>query len=329
MELFITDEEYRARPEYSQSLVKEVLKKTPKVFDYEVRNRKPASKFMDFGSMLHCKLLEPHLFDSRYKVFDVEEFIDDHCEMFYSDHKKTTKAYKAELQTFKEEGTKWFIVENEDYKTWEKSSSPKLTTLYKQCKAQFAVLYPDIQIVEKEVYNSVLEAEKSAREYLPMFEKVGKDDSIKTEFAIANKIFGHPFKGKLDLIDLYSRIILDVKNTVDSLDDETLEKHVLKWDFPIQASGYCELAKEEYGGDWTFIFCMVNSFPPYECRLISMSDELTHDKMVIGREYLKEGLEKLELWSNNDPSFYRMSPYINDSVPPWYRKKYRETGENV
>lgn len=290
MELHISEKEYRERPEPSQSLIKDILDKTPKKFDWYKKNPKPPTKDMEFGTLLHCKLLEPEKFDQKYAVFRPDESLFYKPDGSMYTNVKATKGYK--------EAFKSFVEENED----------KI-------------------IVDPTVMDNIEKATMSARSYSPILNFIKKKD-IHTELAIVNELEGVPFKGMFDLIDLGRDVIIDIKKTSESLDDDTLHRHIMKWNFPIQAAAYLDLARNEYGREFTFVFLMINDTDPFECRYVSMNDELTPEMLAWGRENIRIGLEKWKMWKNNDPEFYRMRQFVCDDLPPWFSGKYKQMNED-
>jgi len=189
----------------------------------------------------------------------------------------------------------------------------KASKEYKDIVAKLKHDNPDAELIDNSELAEVLEASKSIYSRLS-----GIILSSDTETAIINELHGEQCKGKVDIINFEQKIIADIKTTSDELTDESIKRHIYKWDFPIQAAFYCDLAKKEFGIDFTFMFCLVSSKPPYHSRLVICSDQLTPDFMNRGRYKIEEGVTLWKLYKSKSQSFYQSTHIFPDDVPAWY-----------
>lgn len=138
---------------------------------------------MDFGSAVHCKLLEPQKFDSRFAVAQTK-------------FDRRTKAGKEAAEAFEKEHAGKIVLTSDD--------GSRLSRIVESCLA--------IPIV---------------KEALTTFEK-------EKELDLGD------FKGKLDLVDLKNRVIIDVKTTRDATAREFVSQSLsLRYD--IQLFHYAQL----------------------------------------------------------------------------------------
>ena len=68
----ISDREYFDRPEINQSMIKDVLKMTPRDFSHHQYADRDVTPNMMFGTLVHCMLLEPEEFKNRYAIFNFD-----------------------------------------------------------------------------------------------------------------------------------------------------------------------------------------------------------------------------------------------------------------
>jgi len=66
----MSNDEYHARPEYSSSQLKDLLRSAAHFYSFNIakEHEKESKKHFDFGTLAHCLFLEPHLFESEFVI---------------------------------------------------------------------------------------------------------------------------------------------------------------------------------------------------------------------------------------------------------------------
>jgi hypothetical protein len=66
----ISNDEYHARPEYSSSQLKDLLRSAAHFYSFNIakEHEKESKKHLDSGTLAHCLFLEPHMFESEFVI---------------------------------------------------------------------------------------------------------------------------------------------------------------------------------------------------------------------------------------------------------------------
>jgi exodeoxyribonuclease VIII len=195
--------------------------------------------------------------------------------------------------------------------------NPKASKEYKDQHKKFLEENQSKIIIDDDFYSK-------AKEMSDRIEKSGYISNPKAlrENVILQNTFGHDCKIKVDYLDVENKLFIDLKTTSDSLDDDSLMRHILQWGFNLQASFYNESIKEQFGEYFDIVFLVVRSIAPYDIRPIVISPEADAEFLELGRTQIIKGLEKLEkcnregIWEDNS-----QNPFYLKNIPAWYRKK--------
>lgn len=66
----MSNDEYHARPEYSSSQLKDLLRSAAHFYSFNIakEHEKESKKHLDFGTLAHAMFLEPHVFENEFSV---------------------------------------------------------------------------------------------------------------------------------------------------------------------------------------------------------------------------------------------------------------------
>jgi len=203
------------------------------------------------------------------------------------------------------------VLEGKEYKNL------KATKIYKEQYQKFIDENEGKQIVDTSVFDNAELAAGALRDDVSLLKMVGNED-VDTEMCVINQLYGSSCKAKLDFVRREHKLILDVKTTIDPLDDINLYRHLYKWDFPIQAAFYIDLMKAETGHDYTMFFAIVNSNPPFDTRVVVVNDRLTPDFLDAGRAKIVKGFKLLDIYAKDLDAFLHQTTFIPETIPTWY-----------
>lgn len=70
----MSNDEYHARPEYSSSQLKDLLRSAAHFYSFNIakEHEKESKKHLDFGTLAHALFLEPHVFESEFSVLPAD-----------------------------------------------------------------------------------------------------------------------------------------------------------------------------------------------------------------------------------------------------------------
>lgn len=291
---------YRKAEGVSQSELKEVLRSPAHWLARYGPDAAPTfpSNAMIIGTALHCKLLEPELFDS--------EFVDRST----LDKELTITQLKAALD---DEGI--------EYKKTAKK--PDLE----------ALLYPEGKPVDKRtslsgddfaIVNGMAEATRSHSIAGNWFDLGRKNYRRGNELSMyaepSADTFGLPIKGRLDRLEKTDEgwLILDLKTT-DDASPSTFQKKAFSMGYHIQAAFYTDLVKKVLETDNVeFMFCAMERRRPHGIALYRAGD----DMLELGRSQYKEALRTLAYCKEKD-SFPGYDAEIQELQLPGWAKSYQ------
>lgn len=100
---------------------------------------------------------------------------------------------------------------------------------------------------------------------------------------------GVPCKARPDKVFPEARLVLDLKSSV-SADPAEFRWSVKKFGYANQQAWYEDALKQQYGGEWTFLFAVVQKVEPFEVSLV----ELPRRQADAGREENMRALADLK-----------------------------------
>src|SRR5687768_7626953 len=68
----LPDDDYHAHPAFGNSDLKMIRTRSPAHYRYKKDNPEPATPAKRDGRILHCAILEPHLFSKKYAVLPAD-----------------------------------------------------------------------------------------------------------------------------------------------------------------------------------------------------------------------------------------------------------------
>lgn len=127
-----------------------------------------------------------------------------------------------------------------------------------------------------------------------------------------------PCKFRPDKINPDAEIVLDIK-TISNCSQSEFEKSVVNFKYFLQAAHYLAGASTIYQShDWTFLFAVVETSPPFRCRAFSLDSEA----IGIGfdtRERLLADYRRR--YAENDWSEIDEHELVTVSLPGWFLRK--------
>ena len=294
---------YRKAEGVSQSELKEVLRSPAHWLARYGPDAAPTfpSNAMIIGTALHCKLLEPELFDSQF------------VDRSTLDKELTITQLKAALD---DEGI--------EYKKTAKK--PELEQL----------LYPDGKPVDKRtslsgddfaIVNGMAEVTRSHSIAGNWFDPGRKDYRRGNELSLyaepSADTFGLPIKGRLDRLEKTANgwMILDLKTT-DDASPGTFQKKAYTMGYHLQAAFYTDLLRKVLNtNNVEFMFCAMERRRPHGISLYRAGE----DMIELGREQYREALRALAYCKSQDSFPGYDSEVIELTLPSW--AKYSHSAE--
>lgn len=292
---------YRKAEGVSQSELKEVLRSPAHWLARYGPDAEPTfpSAAMIMGTALHCRVLEPELFD--------KDFVDRSAK----DKDLTVTELKAAL-------------EDEGIEFKKTAKKPELE----------ALLYPDGKPVDKrtslapEDYRSVCGMADAIRTHEVAgrwFDPGRKGYRKNNEISLYVEDFnGTKVKGRLDRLEKTKNgwMILDLKTT-DDASPEGFRKKAFNLGYDVQAAFYTDLVARVMGCPSEaveFMFVAIERKRPHCIGLYRASDQMVQ----LGRDRYTEGLRTLA-WAVSSQSFMGYSPEPQELTPPnWLNKQNPE-----
>ncbi|MAH29385.1 MAG: hypothetical protein CL959_01720 [Euryarchaeota archaeon] len=294
------DPAYRKAEGRSQSELKEVLRSPAHWLARYGPGAEPTfpSTNMIIGTGLHCKVLEPEIFDSS----------------FVDRSKQGKELTVAELKQQLEE------------------DSIEIPKGAKKSDLE-ALLYPDGKPVDKRTSLSKEDfaAVCGMGAALRTHDIAGKwFDPGRANYRKANEVslyvdpseesFGLPLKGRLDRLERTSNgwMILDLKTT-DDASASAFQRKSFQMGYHIQAAFYTDLVAKVFGcdpADVDFMFCAIERKRPHGIGLYKASDEL----ISAGRQKYQKALGILSYCINED-KFPGYDAQVSDlTLPSWAKE---------
>lgn len=289
------DAAYRGASGISQSELKEVLRSPAHWAARYGPDASPTfpSIAMIIGIALHCKLLEPELFDS--------EFVDRSS----LDKELNVAELKAALD---DEGI--------EYK--KSSKKPELE----------ALLYPEGKPVDKRtslsgddfaIVQGMAEATRAhpvaGNWFDPGRKNFRRGNELSMYVEASADTYGLPIKGRLDRLEKTENgwMILDLKTT-DDASPSAFQKKAYSMGYHIQCAFYIDLVKKVLDADSVeFIFCAMERRRPHGIALYKASE----DMIELGRTQYKKALKELSFCKSRDLFPGYDSNIIDLSLPGW------------
>lgn len=289
------DRDYRKAEGVSQSELKEVLRSPAHWLARYGPNAEPVfpSIAMIIGTALHCKVLEPEIFDASF------------CDRSKLDKDLTVTELKAALD---EEGI--------EYKKTAKK--PELE----------ALLYPDGKPVDKRTSLAADDFRMvcGMSDALRTHEVAGRwFDPGRTNYRKGNEMSlyiedfnGMKVKGRIDRLEKTgsnSFMILDLKTT-DDASPSAFQKKAFNLGYHIQAAFYSDLVRHVFQADSVeFMFCAVERKAPHGIGLYRAGEQM----IDFGREKYLEAIKTLAHCKKNEV-FYGYSPDPQElTLPGWVK----------
>jgi hypothetical protein len=289
------DAAYRGASGISQSELKEVLRSPAHWAARYGPDASPTfpSIAMIIGIALHCKLLEPELFDSQF------------VDRSSLDKELNVAELKAALD---DEGI--------EYK-----KSAKKTELE-------ALLYPEGKPVDKRtslsgddfaIVQGMAEATRAhpvaGNWFDPGRKNFRRGNELSMYVEASADTYGLPIKGRLDRLEKTENgwMILDLKTT-DDASPSTFQKKAYSMGYHIQAAFYTDLVGKVLDADNVeFIFCAMERRRPHGIALYKASA----DMIELGRTQYKKALKELSFCKSQDLFPGYDSNIIDLSLPGW------------
>jgi hypothetical protein len=286
---------YRKAEGISQSELKEVLRSPAHWAARYGPDAAPTfpSIAMIIGIALHCKLLEPELFDSQF------------VDRSSLDKELNVAELKAALD---DEGI--------EYK--KSAKKPELE----------ALLYPEGKPVDKRtslsgddfaIVQGMAEATRAhpvaGNWFDPGRKNFRRGNELSMYVEASADTYGLPIKGRLDRLEKTENgwMILDLKTT-DDASPSTFQKKAYSMGYHIQAAFYTDLVKTVLDADSVeFIFCAMERRRPHGIALYKASE----DMIEIGRTQYKKALKELSFCKSKDLFPGYDSNIIDLSLPGW------------
>ena len=293
------DPAYRKAEGHSQSELKEVLRSPAHWLARYGPGAEPTfpSTNMIIGTGLHCKVLEPEIFDSSF------------VDRSSLDKELTVTQLKAALD---EQGI--------EYKKTAKK--PELE----------ALLYPEGKPVDQRISlaRDDFAAVCGMGDALRTHDIAGKwFDPGRANYRKANEVsiyvdpseesFGLPLKGRLDRLERTSSgwMILDLKTTEDA-SASAFQRKSYQMGYHIQAAFYCDLVAKVFGCDPSevdFMFCAIERKRPHGIGLYKAGA----DMYELGRSQYQKALASLSYCLKED-KFPGYESQVSDlTLPSWAR----------
>ena len=295
------DGAYRKAEGTSQSELKEVLRSPAHWLARYGPEAEPTfpSIAMIIGTALHCRVLEPEVFDGSF------------VDRSSLDKELNISQLKAALD---EEGI--------EYK--KAAKKPELE----------ALLYPDGKPVDKrtslskEDYAIVCGMADALRThditgawFDPGRTNYRKANEVSMYVEASAETFGLPIKGRLDRLEKTANgwMILDLKTT-DDASPSGFQRKAFQMGYHIQAAFYTDLVAKVFGCDpdsVEFMFCAIERKRPHGIGLYRAGTEMTD----MGRKAYKRALQVLSFCKTRD-KFPGYEPVITDLMPPAWAKSF-------
>ena len=194
----------------------------------------------------------------------------------------------------------------------------KRTKVYRDAKLAFETEAQGKRIIDTDLWDeakSIADHLKTDRNSQLLFSQ----KLLKEHVILGHKFDGFDVKGKLDAIDLEKRLVIDLKTTTQAFDDQSFQRYAASKGFLIQSAFYMDLARMEFGQDFTFVFCCVQTKSPYLTRKIIVNPNASPDYVTEGRCLYEDALHGLSNCKKNDnwPG-YEGQNYIAQ-LPRWYK----------
>lgn len=289
------DAAYRRAEGVSQSELKEVLRSPAHWLARYGPNAEPTfpSIAMIIGTALHCKLLEPELFDSQF------------VDRGSLEKELTVTQLKAALD---DEGI--------EYKKTAKK--PELE----------ALLYPDGKPVDKRtslspddfaIVNGMAEATRShsiaGNWFDPGLKNYRRANELSMYVEASEETYGLPIKGRLDRLVKTSDgwMILDLKTT-DDASPGAFQKKAFNLGYHLQAAFYEDLVRKVLKADRVdFLFCAIERRRPHGISLFKAGE----DMIELGRKQYKDALRTLAYCRKTDSFPGYQSEVQELTLPGW------------
>ncbi|MBP47188.1 MAG: hypothetical protein CMH53_04555 [Myxococcales bacterium] len=289
------DSAYRKAEGISQSELKEVLRSPAHWAARYGPDASPTfpSIAMIIGIALHCKLLEPEIFDSQF------------VDRSSLDKELNVAELKAALD---DEGI--------EYK--KSSKKPELE----------ALLYPEGKPIDKRtslsgddfaIVQGMAEATRAhpiaGNWFDPGRKNFRRGNELSMYVEPSADTYGLPIKGRLDRLEKTADgwMILDLKTT-DDASPSVFQKKSFSMGYHIQAAFYTDLVKKVLDADNVeFIFCAMERRRPHGIALYKASE----DMIEIGRTQYKKALKELAFCKSRDLFPGYDSNIIDLSLPGW------------
>jgi len=216
---------------------------------------------MKFGHIVHCLVLEPTEFGSRYAFIP----------SFQLDPGNTTKAGKR--------------------------SESKATIYYEEKLAAFMEGNLYKEIITKEDFFRARSCAGKIMEHESLADFLGKPyPGVRIEEAITFQLGGLVMRCKLDWISVELGLIIDIKSTVDE-SPVFFERHAEKLDYFRQAAIYKEAARQKFGKEFRFLFGVVKPTAPHETACYEYDERSSADGMEEALQLIE--IFKMRSASNN------------------------------
>jgi hypothetical protein len=291
------DSAYRNAEGISQSELKEVLRSPAHWAARYGPDASPTfpSIAMIIGTALHCKLLEPEIFDSQ--------FVD------RSSLEKELNV--AELKAALDD-------EGVEYK--KSSKKPELE----------ALLYPDGKPVDKRqslsgddfaIVQGMAEATRAhpiaGNWFDPGRKNFRRGNELSMYVGASPETYGLPIKGRLDRLEKTADgwMILDLKTT-DDASPSVFQRKAFSMGYHIQAAFYCDLVSKVLETEKVeFLFCAMERRRPHGLSLFKAGT----DMIELGRSQYKQALRTLA-YAKEKGQFEGYNPEVQEmTLPSWVK----------
>lgn len=134
---------------------------------------------------------------------------------------------------------------------------------------------------------------------------------------VTDPVSGALIKCRPDYMLPLDRICFDLKTTKDASASE-FARSCGSFRYDVQAALYSDCLSWEFDGDWQFIFGAVESSPPFNTAIYTLSDR----DIEIGREIYMEDIARYMSWSDGyEPEVGYQAGRAILTVPKYFRRK--------
>jgi len=318
--LDIDDTTYHSIKRFSSSeLIAFKNASSPKHFLCHWGHKAP-SKDQALGSIIHCAILQPEVFNKNYVVLP--------------DKKLLSTIYKVAIQNIKDEtkeGAEKLKGDKEGLKKFKDEQKARVDKLEKEFDDALLKFQKDNEgksLVDADDYETARKCAQAVKDNGAAFALL---KGAITERAMFFNFMGLPAKCKIDAVNLEKQIIIDVKTTR-AAGPQGFLKSILEYSYHMQAAFYAHamsrfsinrgLSVNEI--DFEYYILAIEKFAPYEICLHKLDKPI----LQVGKTEIEYYFQKYKacIEKQTFPGYSKQSNLIN-FLPDWYLMQLQQTLE--